>query len=142
MDQQTFNLVLADKILFLPFKYNCIPTKLLGLEKNNFSTEKVNRLYETHFKTKQEMVDNAIVIHYATSGKPWKYTFVECGEEWYDCFKKSPYGKTKLKRKSKFEAHLGGVMRNIKEGGVKALVSRALWYIKNACGKTKFEHWG
>lgn len=142
MDQQTFNMVMSDRMGFLSYKYNCVANKLLGTEKKNFPVQKVNALYGTQFKNNKELVQNAIIIHYATGGKPWKYSYIVCADEWYKCFLKSPYGNIKLSRQSYVQAHLAGIKRNLKEGGLKALYRRLIWYIKNYSGKNEHNSWG
>lgn len=142
MDQQTFNMIMSDKIGFLPCIYNCISQKLLGVEGNNYPIDKLNQLYETSYKNRKEMVSKAIIIHYATNGKPWKYSYIACADEWYKCYQQSPYGGSKLKRKSAFQMHMQGIWRNIKKGGVKAIFIRIVWYINALRGKNDYNKWG
>lgn len=142
MDQQTFNMVMPDKIGILPCKYNCIPHKLLSIEGNSYPIEKLNALYDTHYLSRKEMVKDAVIIHYATGGKPWKYSYIECADEWYQYYLDSPYGTEKLKRKSAFRVHMEGIAKNAKKGGIKALGARIIWYLKALRGKQENEKWG
>ena len=142
MDQQTFNLLFKDKMVFLPIEYNCVANKLLGVEKKSFPIDKVNELYNRSYKSNKEVVDNAIIIHYATGGKPWRYTYIKCADEWYQCYKQSPYNIGKLNRETYIKSHLKGVLKNYKKGGIRALFNRASWYFKAAIGKNKNDSWG
>ena len=142
MDQQTFNMVMSDKIGFLPYQYNCVANKLIGIEKKKFPIKRVNEIYGTNFETNKQVVDNAIIIHYATGGKPWQYSYIKCANEWYKCFSESPYNDIKLKRKNKLQTHINGIKKNLKKGGIKALFNRVIWYVKNAFGKNDDKSWG
>lgn len=142
MDQQTFNLLLPDRAGTLPVKFNCIPNKLVGTEQKNFPLEKLNVLYHTNYATKQELLDNAVILHYATGGKPWKYSYVSCADEWYQCFLRSPYGSMKLKRKGALRTHAEGAIRNLKQGGIRGVWKRLTWYIDALRGKNQFKEWG
>lgn len=128
MDQQTFNLVMGDEITILPCEYNCIPHKIIGPEKNIFKIEDLNNLYGTNYTSSKDMVKDAIIIHYATGGKPWKYTYIPCGEEWYAYYKKSIYSGTKLKRDNKLQAHMKGFVRVLKNKGIKGILGRIKYY--------------
>lgn len=142
MDQQTFNQVCSDRMIFLPFEYNCIANKLLGIERKAFSIEKVNKLYNTSFKNNKELVNSALIIHYATGGKPWQYTYIKCADEWYQCYLESPYNTIKLNRQNSIQTHLKGVVKNFKRGGIHALYNRLVWYIKEFFGKNDKASWG
>lgn len=142
MDQQTFNLMLSNRMGFLPFVYNVIPNKILGDEKKEYTVSKLNELYGVSYLKKKDMANDAVIWHYATGGKPWKYSFVPCADEWYQCYLKSPYGEQKLQRKSAFQAHMEGIRRNLKEGGFRAVAKRAMYYIKVMMGKNHYSGWG
>lgn len=142
MDQQTFNLLLSDRTGRLPIKFNCVPNKLFGTEQKNFPLEKLNALYHTKYVTKRDLLDDAVILHYATGGKPWKYSYVSCADEWYQSFLKSPYSSSKLKRKGALRTHAEGVIRNLRTGGIKAILKRLAWYIDAWRGKNRFKEWG
>lgn len=142
MDQQTFNLLLSDRTGTLPVKFNCIPNKLFGTERKNYPLEKLNALYHTTYETKRKLLDDAAILHYATGGKPWKYSYISCADEWYQSFLKSPYGSLRLKRKGALRAHAEGIIRNLGQGGIRAVLKRAAWYIDALRGKNQFKEWG
>lgn len=134
MDQQTFNLVMKDRTGILPLKYNYIPDKIVGAEKNKYPLEVINRIYGTNYKKKSEIVDDAVIIHFATGTKPWKYTFVPCGEKWYDCYKNSVFQKYSIKRKTRIQAHATGLIRTVKEKGIVGVVNRAVDVVMTRLG--------
>lgn len=134
MDQQTFNLVLEKEMTELPCEYNCIPHKIIGSEKRIYKLEALNKLYKKNYTTKKEMVDDAVIIHYATGGKPWKYTYIPCSREWYECYKLSIYGNIKLKRDNKFQAHMRGFIRILKQKGITGIIKRMKEYLSKDKG--------
>ena len=142
MDQQSFNICFKNRIKFLPVKYNCVSTKLVGKEKKNHPTETVNRLYETAYKDNLSICEDALIIHFATTDKPWKYTFVPYGDEWYEYYKNSPWGGVKLQRKSAFGAHVEGFKRHFREGGLQSVFRRAKKIILAKMGKKEKTNWG
>jgi len=142
MDQQTFNLLIPDKILSIPVKYNCVANKLIGTEKKRYSIERLNELYETKYQSKKEMVNSAIIIHYATSVKPWHYKWVACSDEWYSCYCESPFGVQKLHRELLLESRIKGIVRNYKKSGIKAVLKRFTWYIAEMFAKNENTKWG
>lgn len=142
MDQQTFNLMIPDRIKELPLEYNCIVNKILGYESKNYRINDLNALYKTQYKNKKQIIKSAVIVHYATTGKPWKYSWVVCGDEWYECYKDSPYGTIELKRENILQSHFKGFVRNYKNGGIKKVVKRGIWYMKAAVGKNDYTNWG
>ena len=142
MDQETINIVLKNKILYLPAKYNCIPEKLVGIERKNYEISKLNEVYSTSYSSKEGMIDDAVLIHYATGGKPWKYTYVQCGEEWYGIYKKSPFSYVKIRRLNKFQAHLKGFFRRLRKKGIKDVIKRAGELISLKIKGVKYQVWG
>jgi len=142
MDQKTFNLVMKDQIGYLPYEYNCIPGKIMGTERGTYTIEKLNELYHTGFSNSKDLVENAIIWHYATGDKPWKYSFIYGAKEWYENYLASPYGAEKLNRKGAFTAHTEGVINHLKKGGIKSVVNRLVDYIKTLSGKAENKTWG
>lgn len=142
MDQKTFNLVMKDKIGYLPYIYNCIPGKIMGPERGTYTIEKLNELYKTSFGASKELVDSAAIWHFATGDKPWKYSFIYGADEWYESYKLSPFGKEKLDRKNALQAHFAGVVNHLKNGGIKAIITRIDDYRKTLTGKAENKTWG
>ncbi len=113
MDQQTFNLVMNDKMAFLPYIYNYIPEKMIGRDKRHYPLRSLNKLYNTNYKLRKQMAEDAVILHYATSSKPWMYDFIKLGSEWYCCYMESIFGTEKLVRKSRFDVFREWINRNI-----------------------------
>lgn len=128
MDQQTFNLVISDKMGKIPCKYNCIPSRLFGNEKKVYGIDDLNALYHTDYRTKKDMLDDAVVIHYATGEKPWKYTYIPCADEWYAYYGNSIYKDRKLKRDTFLTAHAKGFFNVLKKKGIRGVLNRLYYY--------------
>lgn len=141
MDQQTFNLIMSKETTFLPCVYNCVANRFVGASAKSYPIEKMNKLFKTNYATHKEMIDSAVIIHFATGEKPWKYKYVACADEWYNKYLSSPFGDEKLERKSAFEAHAGGVVRNFKKGGIKRVFEKIIKKIKKLSGKAQTKGW-
>lgn len=143
MDQQTINIVFNGKILYLHPSFNCIPEKLLGEEKHDYEINRLNELYGTSYSTKWEMVEASKIIHYATSRKPWKYTFVTYQEDWMQCFIASGFNENKLKRLTRFEAFFKGGLNALKKAGIIGVIKRSIELAKSRFNMDRgYEKWG
>ncbi len=98
MDQQTYNMVIKGRIRYISIAYNCVPGRLAGDVKMDYTMAELNALYETNYKSPAQLIDDAAILHFATGNKPWKYTFAPCAGEWYTYYLLSPYGKEPFKR--------------------------------------------
>ena len=141
MDQQTFNLIMSEQTTFLPCIYNCVANRFTGASAKSYPIEKMNSLFGTDYKSHREMIDSAVIIHFATGDKPWKYKYVACADEWYNEYLSSPFGNEKLNRKSALSAHAGGVARNFRKGGTKRVFGKIVKKIKKLCGKAQTKGW-
>lgn len=142
MDQQTFNMVMKGSMRFLPLKYNFIADKIVGSEKRRFKLEDLNCLYNTDYKSKKEMIDDAVIIHFATGGKPWKYSFVPCSDEWYRWFLQSPFRNEKLERKGYIQARSNHAIQKLKKEGLVGIVKRVIELIRARIEKPHYTDWG
>ena len=81
MDQDSFNHVFKNRILFLPLKYNF----MLHLFSPNFFKFGLNNLLDFYdiknFSSISNLINEAYVIHY-TFDKPWKYYDILCSDLW------------------------------------------------------------
>ena len=102
MDQSTFNAMIPHQIGRFSWKYNCIPS-VIREAADKKSLEELNRQNKTQYRSLGMMFRDAVVIHYASATKPWQYTFVEFGDEWYQYYLRSPFGDTPLRRQTKIE---------------------------------------
>lgn len=82
MDQTTLNIVLANRCVHLPIKYNC----------NNQFTEGVdisyiNKAFKASYNNSEELKNDAVIVHYVgKKEKPWIYTGVRFQGIWdYYC---------------------------------------------------------
>lgn len=118
MDQQTMNLVLKNRISFLPVKYNCMVANYVGSQHINYSINEINSLYHTSYGNIKELIDDSAIIHYATGFKPWIYTYAPCEKIWFDYYLKSPYGGVRLRRIGKLRSRMSILWGNIRENGL------------------------
>lgn len=81
MDQETFHKVFGNHKVYLAPKYNVMIDKV-DYEKKYYSIKEYNCFYGTDYKSRKEIVDSAVIIHFTGSIKPWKYSFAVCGKEW------------------------------------------------------------
>ena len=81
MDQETFNIVFADKKLYLPPKYNVMLDKV-DYERKYYTLKKYNAFYGTDYSRRADIINTAVIIHFTGGMKPWKYTFAKCVREW------------------------------------------------------------
>lgn len=131
MDQTTFNIVFNKQYKYLDIKYNCVPEKLEKLKKNNVSIDIINKLFNTSYKSLDDIYTSAVIVHYASGRKPWKYTYIDEAKEWYQYYLVSPYNDIKFKLRGKMSFRInkyyqlfmtkgiGVVGKEIKESVVK-----------------------
>ena len=122
MDQQTYNMVIKGKIKFLSIKYNCVPGRLVGDVKMDFTMEELNRMYGTAYRNPKQVIGDAVIIHFATGNKPWKYTFAPCAKEWYEYYLMSPYGDKPFKRYSRWGYRVHNISEMMKKDGVAGIL--------------------
>lgn len=142
MDQQTFNIVMKEQILFLPLKFNVIAAYFVGSRRLDYSINEINSLYHMQYNDINNVINSAVVIHYATGFKPWKYTYAPCGEIWYSVYRKSPFAKIKLKRMNKMQSRFLILRKAISEYGVvNGVICTINRYLKKS-DKNKSVDWG
>ncbi|MDR2431024.1 MAG: glycosyltransferase family 8 protein [Candidatus Margulisbacteria bacterium] len=95
MDQDIFNIVFEDKILFLPFIYNYMPTTL--------SVQKLANIYGLDVTAVMAMLKHPVIIHLAGLKKPWTYDEAPFADLWQEYFNKSAYKTEKL-----YKANISG----------------------------------
>lgn len=92
MDQDAFNVIFEEKVLYLPFFYNVITSVL-----EYFNIESINNYYGLIESDKKNIVKKSCIIHYASPYKPWDYNNLLCVDIWdkyyRECFKKELYRK-------------------------------------------------
>ncbi|MBD5393045.1 MAG: glycosyltransferase family 8 protein [Lachnospiraceae bacterium] len=126
MDQQTYNIVIKGQICYLSIIYNCVPGRLIGDVKMDYSMKELNHLYGTDYRSAKQLVKDAVIIHFATGNKPWKYTFSPCAKEWYEYYLLSPYGDRPFKRYGRWGYRFHNMSEIIKRDGISGAVKH-MW---------------
>lgn len=89
MDQNVFNIMFNNKIVLLPIKYNLLAVNLERAN-NKWKIEQINDIYGTNYKTKKELYNDAIIIHYSSKDKPWKNLDGAYSSDWISVYLKTP----------------------------------------------------
>ena len=126
MDQQTYNIIIKGHIHYLSIIYNCVPGRLIGDVKMEYSMEELNYLYGTDYQNAKQLIKDAVIIHFATGNKPWKYTFAPCAKEWYEYYLLSPYGDKPFKRYSRWGYRFHNMSEIVKKDGISGVVKH-MW---------------
>lgn len=140
MDQQTYNIVIKGQIHYLSIIYNCVPGRLIGDVKMDYSMKELNHLYGTEYSNAKQLIKDAVIIHFATGNKPWKYTFAPCANEWYEYYLLSPYGDKPFKRYGRWGYRFHNLSEILKKDGFDGVI-RHLWSRVNRSKKKKTVDW-
>lgn len=142
MDQQTFNIVTGKDYQYLPVKYNCVIGRLIGKQRiEEYTVERINQLYKTDYKTMDEVIDDAVIYHFATGNKPWIYTFNPGAKEWYSYYLQSPYKDVPFELRGIW-AYRAEKMKNAwKENGIAGVCARVQDKLKRMFVKEEIESW-
>ena len=140
MDQQTYNMVIKGNMKYLSLIYNCVPGRLIGDVKMDYSIKELNSLYGTNYRNAKQAINDAVIIHFATGNKPWKYTFAPCAKEWYEYYLLSPYGNKPFKRYSRWGYRIHNISEMVKKDGVTGIVKHYKKRINDKL-KTKKVDW-
>ena len=133
MDQETFQIVFADKKFILPPKYNVMMDKI-DYEKKYYSMDNYNQFYGTAYKSRKEVVDSAVIIHFTGAIKPWKYRFAKGFTEWFEYYQVTFSEIRELRLKGKVDY----LHEQIKQSGVKWIY----WMLKDKALAWLGESWG
>lgn len=98
MDQNVFNLVFGTNVVQLPVIYNVLYANLVRSWRSRGVAVRLNDMYGTDYKTPQDILRNAVVIHYSSKDKPWKYFDAPAAREWMKYYKLSPCASRPLSR--------------------------------------------
>ncbi|MDD7027490.1 MAG: glycosyltransferase [Lachnospiraceae bacterium] len=131
MDQQTYNIVIKDRIHYLSIIYNCVPGRLVGDMRLDYTMQSLNALYGTDYQTPKELINDAVIIHFATGNKPWKFTFAPCAKEWYEYYLLSPFGDKPFKRYGRWGYRVHHMMEILRKDGLMGTVK----YLKKRAEK-------
>lgn len=102
MDQNSFNRVLGKNTRILPPTFNVTVASLIR-SRAKYRLEDLNSLFGTNYKTIEEIIESAYVIHFSSKDKPWVFFDVPEADTWLNYFAKSIYSNLPLVRKSKLK---------------------------------------
>ena len=134
MDQQTYNIVTGKDYLYQDIKYNCVPPRIVNMGAEDIS--KLNAVYGSDYKDAKDVIDSAVIIHYASGEKPWKYTFKPWAKEWYKYYMMSPYKNVEFKLRGIWSYRFDKMRKAFSEKGISG-IAEILKSRKNRGGTTK-----
>ena len=70
MDQDVFNFICDGRIHFLDVSYNCTISIFI---KRDWTIKEINKFYKTHYKSMEDLINTATILHFAGDYKPWIY---------------------------------------------------------------------
>lgn len=140
MDQQTYNIVIKGRIRYISIVYNCVPGRLMGDMKMDYSMQELNALYGMDYRKPKDLIADAAIIHFATGNKPWKYTFAPCAKEWYEYYLLSPFGNKPFKRYGRWGYRFHNMTEILKKDGIRGAFKH-LWDRINRSKKKKTVDW-
>lgn len=120
MDQQTYNIATGKNYRYVDIRYNCVPPRILAMQPGDVA--KINELYGSNYSSLQDVIDKAVIIHYASGEKPWKYTFKPWAKEWYKYYMMSPYKNVEFKLRGIWSYRFDKLCKNIKEKGITGII--------------------
>lgn len=100
MDQHVLNKVFSKHTCLLEHKYNLLYMNLVRAKYfYSITLDDINNMFGADYKSWEDMLNRAAIIHYSSFDKPWKYSDVPGVEIWEKYFKLSPLSAVPLKRK-------------------------------------------
>lgn len=113
MDQPAFNEVCAKHVLHIHSKWNYLA---INLERagTKWNIKTLNSLINENYRSKQQFLNDAVIIHYSSKDKPWKTNTGKWTDLWFKYYQLSPYAKIKLpwQKKVFFTKALFSVTKN------------------------------
>ena len=116
MDGVTLNKVYGDRIIPADIKWG-LPIEKLYYERKYYTLSELNEYYGTNYKSRREMLDKAVILHYIGKEKPWKYNCFKGVKKWDYYYELSPYRKEVLHRKNIVDF----LKDKYREGGLKSI---------------------
>ncbi len=96
VDQDTFNIVMRDRRIILPYKYNFLVKEAEEIDFNELCSKYTTRQYANL----EMLLREQVILHYAGKYKPWKYYVTYSAELFLRYYAQSPYKEQKLNLKS------------------------------------------
>ena len=84
---------------------------------------RLNEVYGSSYKNAQDVIDSAVIIHYASGEKPWKYTFKPWAKEWYKYYMMSPYKNVEFKLRGIWSYRFDKYTKILREQGIKGVIA-------------------
>ena len=132
MDQESLNSVCGDRVIPLSIKWNFNPAFY-----DNSYIKRINEIYNTRYRNKDELIKDACIIHYVgKQDKPWIYNTARQGELWWKMYCRA-YNKRNFDdlNLSRFQPAKGTVLQSatriIKEHGFTGFVNYILFKLSN-----------
>jgi lipopolysaccharide biosynthesis glycosyltransferase len=97
MDQNILNLVFKDYVKLLDIKWNFLVVNLERAKKL-WSMEALNNMFSSNYKDFNHIKKSAIIYHFSSKDKPWKFYNVPGADLWMKYYKKTPFSNEKLHR--------------------------------------------
>jgi lipopolysaccharide biosynthesis glycosyltransferase len=116
MDQQTYNIVTGKHYLYQDIKFNCVPPRIVDMGSDEI--KRLNEVYGSSYKDAKDVIDSAVIIHYASGEKPWKYTFKSWAKEWYKYYMLSPYKNVPFKLRGIWSYRFDKLKKKLGEKGI------------------------
>ena len=120
MDQQTYNIVTGKDYLYQDIKFNCVPPRIVDMGPSEIA--RLNEVYGSNYKNAQDVIDSAVIIHYASGEKPWKYTFKPWAKEWYKYYMLSPYKNVEFKLRGIWSYRFDKLKKTIAKKGISGML--------------------
>lgn len=98
MDQDAFNFVFQNRVLWLEPKYNATTAAFVS---HKFDIQTINKYYRTTYFSFTDLENDSIIIHFAGCSKtrPWQYLDVMYSMQWEHYYLQSPLKNIALNRK-------------------------------------------
>lgn len=90
MDQNTFNIVMVNRIVPMPIRYNFMYTNLYRAQ-GRFTFEQLNEMYNVEYSTLDEILEEVSILHFASKDKPWREVDSQKQDDWFAVFNKTSY---------------------------------------------------
>lgn len=128
MDQHTLNILFSDNTFNLDVKYNCVPERYYDIEEKYKVKElhmgMINNFFESNYLSIGDIINNAIIFHYATGCKPWIYTFKKESQEWYEYYLQSPFKNVPFKMMNVHQYRWNKMLEAFRNQGIKGVIAR------------------
>lgn len=93
MDQDAFNVVFSENVIYADYSYNLTYTSYV-----TFPYKHLKDFYNFEYKNKDEILEEAAIIHFCGKKKPWMQEGTQASEIWDEYYTESPFGDIELNR--------------------------------------------